>query len=207
MSIDLSDLEAEVLPIAIEGYLLKKKTKGLGKFSPLAWAKRYFVVSNLESCVTYAKSESGEALKCIPYENILSCKADKSDKKRCRFKLLTKVTDQEHRVYDLQAEAPDDTVKWIACFRKIGKEHREEGLRRAHAVMKARCSIMGVDPAGVGVPEMGRDSPMSPTPDEDRKGTRRMLEPNVGRSDSARAMELEGGGKATSSTKLCCTIL
>ena len=110
-------------------------------------------------------------------------------------------------MYDLQAEAPDDTVKWIACFRKIGKEHREEGLRRAHAVMKARCSIMGVDPAGVGVPEMGRDSPMSPTPDEDRKGTRRMLEPNVGRSDSARAMELEGGGKATSSTKLCCTIL
>ena len=54
-NLDLDDLAADVIPVVKEGYLKKKKTKGV-RFGRTIWNSRYFQVNNVERALLYSKT-------------------------------------------------------------------------------------------------------------------------------------------------------
>ena len=72
-NINVDDLAADIIPVVKEGYLKKKKTKGV-RFGRTIWNSRYFQVNNVERALIYSKTENSPPLKEIPFSLIVSVK-------------------------------------------------------------------------------------------------------------------------------------
>ena len=153
-SINVDDLAADVIPVVKEGYLKKKKTKGV-RFGRTIWNSRYFQVNNVERALIYSKTEDSPPLKKIPFTLIVSCKADNSEKKKVnkrRFRLITKsdiddeYEENQYRKYFFEAESPSEAEDWIKCLHELSIEYLEKKRRREKIIMKARMSTIPYNP-------------------------------------------------------------
>ncbi len=151
-NINVDDLAADVIPVVKEGYLKKKKTKGV-RFGRTIWNARYFQVNNVERALIYSKTEESPPLKKIAFQAIVSCKMDVADKKnnkksKRRFRLVTKADsgdqydENPYRKYYFEAESPSEAEEWVKCLHELSIEYIEKKRKREKIVMQARMSTI-----------------------------------------------------------------
>ena len=216
-NLDLEDLAADVIPVVKEGYLKKKKTKGV-RFGRTIWNSRYFQVNNVERALLYSKTEDSPVLKKIPFDSIVSCKFDNSDNKKknkIRFRLVTKADNGDeydenpYRKYFFEAESPSKAKEWVKCLHELSSEYIEKKKKRERIVMNARMSTIPYNPNGN---TKNKLIPLNLRKSDQEDGKQSSTRRTMNRTASAIAVETEFDDDAKSSLKaeankcLCCIV-
>eukprot|EP00943_MAST-04B_sp_MAST-4B-sp1_P006900 g6900.t1 len=212
-NINVDDLAADVIPVVKEGYLKKKKTKGV-RFGRTIWNSRYFQVNNVERALIYSKTEESPPLKKIAFQAIVSCKMDVDDKNnkrsKRRFRLVTKADggdqydENPYRKYYFEAESPSEAEDWVKCLHELSIEYIEKKRKREKIIMKARMSTIPYNPNASPVRTRDKLIPNNMKKSDDNR---------MNRTASSVAIEAEfddDGGKNSNVGKsgkcLCCVL-
>ena len=146
--IDLDAFEREQIPVLLEGYLLKKKTKGmtLGK-----WQKRHFCLDNTTKSLTYSSSEQSMQKKMIPFNHIEDVKIidNKGGGKRFEIIMLKDTGGEEEknkgRHFILEAETKDEADNWVENLKKLSNKYRARKRKHKENVKRHRGTMISSD--------------------------------------------------------------
>ncbi len=147
--LDLDAFEKDMVPVLKEGFLRKRKQKGMRVGGFGSWQKRYFVISNKRKQVIYGKNaaacQDSKGKKFIPWEDIEKVRMStgkKSSEKE--FEIVMK-TDQKlnaGRSFILEGDTRREAEEWVAQLNKISLEYqrKQEKKRKAMEAINNRST-------------------------------------------------------------------
>lgn len=145
-TIDADQIEREMIPILKEGFLLKRKQRGL-RLGVWNWQVRYCTLDNLQKCFTYGPNEASTNANSIKYSEINRAYLTNEDGENLgmhsigrdfSLELTSDATPKNaSRTFVFRAQDPLDAKAWvnaIHCISIQGKEWQSRSRRISHVL-------------------------------------------------------------------------
>mmetsp|Transcript_12995 Transcript_12995/g.23420 ORF Transcript_12995/g.23420 Transcript_12995/m.23420 type:complete len:326 (-) Transcript_12995:29-1006(-) len=158
VGINVDEMEKELIPVLKEGYLYKKKQKGvrLGMFN---WQHRYCVMDNVLKLFKYGTHESSLECRSIPFHEIKSAyisreggqNADKFAQPvagglQFEVEIVDNASNKNSdRVFTFRAQDPLDAANWVKVFHSIsvdGKAFEDRDRNMAQTIESSKNTLI-----------------------------------------------------------------
>lgn len=147
--LDIDSFSESMVPVLYEGWLWKKKQRGL-RVNGGGWQKRWFVADNHSKSLIYRKHKCADSKqRSIPFAHIKavhhsftpcahSGRRARNVPSGSQFSILlndTIVNDHhhnEHRKFILQADSPDEVNEWVNTLKGASLAYNEGSVHHFH---------------------------------------------------------------------------
>jgi len=135
--------EEEMCPVIIEGFLSKRKQKGL-RMGVWNWQNRFCILDNMAKCLRYGAEETAEDWRMVPFKEIQRVYSSSGPLEFCVELSSFAGNKNASRIFVFKAQDPVDARNWIMALKGISIEGKDWAgrSRRVSKIIEEKVARM-----------------------------------------------------------------